>query len=201
MATVAAPAPAPPPGRSPRRFTVREFQRLAEIGVLHEDDRCELVRGFIYAAMPPNPPHVETLHRVRRRVSALTDPLGLNLGIQDPIALADSQPLPDLYVANGPEGRFATDHPTPSDLVLVVEVSDTTVAYDQGTKLELYAEAGVQVYWVVNIPAQRVEVYTQPAGGQSPTYQTQTDYPPGQSVPVVLAGQTVGSIPVSELFP
>ncbi len=203
MATVLLAPPQPvvaAPSRL-RRFTVREFQRLAEVGILSEDDRCELIHGVIYAAMPPNPPHSTVLGRVNRYLGPPALAAGFVFRIQEPVALADSQPQPDAAVAAAPDTRYTTSHPSGPDLHLVVEVSDTSLAYDRGDKLELYAEAGVQVYWVVNIPARRVEVYTQPTGGPASTYQTQTDYLPGQSVPVVFAGQAVGSIPVSELFP
>jgi hypothetical protein len=80
-------------------------------------------------------------------------------------------------------------------------VADSTLHRDQTTKLELYAGAKVAVYWIVNLVDRRVEVYTQPRGGKSPTYKTRTDYGPDDAVPVVIAGKRVGTIAVKDLLP
>ncbi len=92
-------------------------------------------------------------------------------------------------------------NPSPSECVVVAEVADSSLRFDQTTKLELYAGAKVAVYWIVNLKDRRVEVYTQPKGGKNPTYKSHVDYGPDDAVPVVIAGKTVGTIAVKELLP
>ena len=92
-------------------------------------------------------------------------------------------------------------HPGPKDLVLVVEVSDSSLGFDRGTKMAVYAAAKIVQYWIVNVNDRRVEVYTQPKGGKNPSYKLRTDYGPGDAVPVVVAGKQVGAVAVKELLP
>lgn len=193
-------APKPPPGMPQRRFTVDEYHRLIDIGLVTDADRCELLNGFILKRPPINPPHA-TL--VRRLMVRLLNVVGLAavLRVQLSITLPDGEPVPDFVLAAGTDDDYVARHPYPADCHMVVEVADSTLAFDTGEKLVAYAASKVAVYWVVNIPDRRVEVYTLPRGGKNPTYRTRTDYAPGQTVPVVVAGQTVGSIPVSELLP
>ncbi|MGL6097886.1 MAG: Uma2 family endonuclease, partial [Fimbriiglobus sp.] len=120
---------------------------------------------------------------------------------QSAVTLSASVPEPDIAVAPGPDSRYDAARPTPKDLVLVAEVSDATLARDQGRKHTIYARAKIAVYWIVNIPERRVEVYTDPRGGKTPTYRTRTDYAAGTAVPVTVAGKVVGSVPVSEVLP
>lgn len=183
------------------RFTVARYQRLINSGVLHENDRCELVRGVIYDLMPPNPPHSFASSRLGLLVAPLAVAAGFVPRVQEPVILADSQPQPDLSVSTGPDTRYRSAHPRAGDVVLVVEVSDSAIRFDTGEKLAMYASAKVPVYWIVNLRDRMIEVYTNPRGGKSPNYRKSEFFTPGQSVPVVLVGQTVGTIPVNELLP
>lgn len=173
---------------------------MGAAGILTENDRCELIHGIIVEKPVINPPHKKAVRRLLARLGAV---FGGDFVIdsQAPITLVDSEPEPDVSVAVGPEDRYDDRHAGPAELVLVVEVSDTSLDYDRGEKLALYAGSRVTVYWIVNLVDRRVEVYTQPRGGRNPTYRGHVDYAPGQSVPVVTAGKTVGTIPVSELLP
>ena len=200
MATAAASAPLLPPSRQPRRFTVAEYERLGELGLLGPEQRCELIRGVIVEKPVINPPHSYSVGRVNRRLDRLVG-AAWEVRSQQPLALADSMPEPDAAVVTGPEGAYANRHPRAAECQLVVEVADSSLYEDQTDKLELYAEAGIPVYWVVNLPGRRVEVYINPAAGPTPSYQQCDHYAPGQDVPVVLAGQPVGALPASELFP
>ena len=185
---------------SVKRFTVAEYHRLIETGILSEDDRCELIHGWIVPLMPPDPPHAFTVRRVRRFLDRLI-PDEYVVGIQDPVTLTDSEPMPDLFVVIGPDDRYTVRHPGPRDMILAVEVADTSVRYDRRTKGPMYAAARIPIYWIVNIPDRIVEVYTQPRGGKSPVYRTRTDYAAGADIPVVLRGTTVGTIPTSSVLP
>ena len=192
-----------PPPLTPQRlkkFTVAEYERLHASGFLSPEDRCELIRGFLVEKPPMNPPHATALSQLHMRLLGL---LGLTACVraQMPVRLADSMPLPDLVWADGAFPDYAATHPTPKQVRLLVEVSESTLAEDRGTKLELYAENKIAEYWIVNLIDGLVEVYTQPRGGKKPTYRARTDYTAGQCVPVVLGGKQMGTIPVSEIIP
>ena len=199
---------APPTTQSPptlsrtqRLFSVAEYHQMIRDGVLKEGERVELIHGLILAKMPINPPHTKAVRQLGVLLAPLLRPAGWVDYSQQPITLADSEPEPDFHAATGPLSKYDDRHPGPVEVGLLVEVADSSLDDDQGPKLTLYATARIPVYWIVNIPDRRVEVYTQPRGGKSPTYRTRTDYAPGETVPVVLAGQTVGTLPVSDLLP
>lgn len=198
MATVL--APPPPPAMPQRRFTVDEYHRLIDIGLLTDADRCELINGYIIERPPINPPHATVVRKLMVQLLKLVG-FDVVLRVQLSITLPDGEPVPDFVLAAGTDDDYTARHPRPIDCHLVVEVSDSSLGFDTGEKLAAYAAAKVSVYWVVNIPGRRVEVYTNPRGGKAPTYRTRTDYAPGQDVPVVVAGKTLGSLPVSELLP
>ncbi|WP_439630558.1 Uma2 family endonuclease [Gemmata sp.] len=191
-------APAIPP-LPVRRFTVEEYHKLGEIGVLTENDRVELIHGWIVPKMTIHPPH-------NYAVTALMQQLG-TLGakgvirVQQPITTADSEPEPDVVLATGSNAAYKTRNPKPTEVVILVEVADSSLNEDQTTKHALYAGAKVAVYWIVNLVDRRVEVYTQPKGGKNPTYRQQTNYGPDDTVPVVVGGNELGRISVKELLP
>jgi hypothetical protein len=192
-----------PPGVPPmpvHRFTVDEYHELIEIGMISENDRVELIHGWITAKMGINPPHNTAVNRLMKAFLAITGPDGV-VRIQQPITTKDSEPEPDVVLAVGTDADYENRNPRPSDVIVVVEVADSSLHEDQTTKLELYAGAKVAVYWIINLVDRRVEVYTQPRGGKSPAYKTRVDYGPDDLVPVVIAGKRVGTIAVKELLP
>lgn len=199
MSAVTLAMPSPPP-RPQKRFTVEQYHRLIELGMIKKEDRCELIHGLIVEKPRVNPPHAATVRRLMRFLATLIGDDGV-LQIQLPITCSDSEPEPDAAVLAGVEEDYEHRHPGPRDVLLLVEVSDSTLDDDTTTKLQLYAAEKVAQYWVINLIDRRVEVYTNPRGGKSPTYRTRIDYTPGQSVPVVIGKKSVGSIPVSELLP
>jgi Uma2 family endonuclease len=192
--------PAHPPAVTMFRFSVEDYHRLIEIGVLTENDRVELLEGWLVAKMPQNPPHAAAIGRLydllRGAVAA-----DWVVRCQLPLTLSDSEPEPDFAVARGPATRYDSAHPKPADVSLVVEIADTTLAEDRGQKSRLYARARVPVYWIVNRNAGVVEVYTQPRAGKSPAFREWQEFARGTVVPVVLAGRQVGAIAVRDLIP
>ncbi|MDB5307309.1 MAG: Uma2 family endonuclease [Gemmataceae bacterium] len=188
-------------GRPVRQFTVDEYHRMIDAGVFAGGGRGELIRGFILEKPVPGPPHSRSTRRLVRRLIPLFPEPDWVVGIQDSITLADSEPEPDFYAAVGPDDRYAARHPGPKDVLLVVEVSDSSLGFDRATKLPLYAGAKIPQYWIIDVTARRVEVYTQPRGGKAPTYRQRTDYGPGDAVPVVVGGKDHGTIAVNELIP
>lgn len=187
---------APPP----RRFTVEEYHQLTELGILTEDDNVELLEGQIVHKMARNPPHDESLENTDYAIRAVLPP-GVRVRNQSAITLpADGEPEPDLVVC-GPLDKRRGRKPGPSDILLVVEVADSSLASDRTTKQRMYARAAISVYWIVNVLDRRVEIYTDPSGPDTdPRYRTLTVRAEADDVPVVLDGQEVGRVPVKELL-
>lgn len=182
------------------RFSIAEYHKLVELGLISPNDRVELIHGWIVAKMGTNPPHTFSVNALMKALLDLTGSKAV-VRVQQPITTADSEPEPDVVLATGADADYKAHHPGPSECVIVAEVADSTLHEDQTTKLELYAGAKLAVYWIINLVDRRVEVYTQPKGGKSPTYKGRADYGPDDSVPVVIAGKRVGTIPVKDLLP
>ena len=145
-----------------KRFTVEEYHRMGEAGILHEDDRVELIDGEIIEMSPIGKHHAAC---VKRLIAHLTEQIGRRaiLGAQDPLQLSNySEPQPDITVLKFREDYYAERHPIPDDTLLLIEVADTTLAYDRGVKLPRYASTGVPEVWIVNLPDDVIEVYRQP---------------------------------------
>ncbi len=184
-----------------RRFSVAEYHRLIEIGVLTEDDNLELLDGYLVHKMSRNPPHDAAIQKITKRLFRLLPP-DWDLRIQSAVTLTRSEPEPDLAVVRGDETRYLAHHPKPPDIGLAIEVSDSTLDGDRIDKGRLYAEAGIAYYWIVNLVDRQIEVYTQPSGATTtPAYGQRQDYRMGDDVPLWLDGRVVANIPVSELLP
>jgi Uma2 family endonuclease len=183
-----------------RRFSVSEYHRMIQAGILDEDDKVELLEGYVVLKMARNPPHDTALQRARKRIEALAR-VGWDVRVQCAVTLPDSEPEPDVAVARGDESTYAARYPDPDDLGLVVEVSEATLKRDQEDKQRIYARAGVVEYWIVNLVDRQVEVYTLPSGpAADPAYANKQVYPPGTSVPLSLNGTPLGQIAVDDLI-
>ena len=145
-------------------FTVDAFRRLAEARVLREDDRVELIDGQVVEMSPIGASHAACVRRLNRLLGRLLSDLAM-VDVQNPIVLgARDQPQPDLTVLR-PRVDAYRQHPRAADLLLVIEVSDTSLEYDRGTKVPLYARAGIAEVWIVDLDGDRIEVYRGPASG------------------------------------
>jgi Uma2 family endonuclease len=145
-----------------RRFTRAEYQRMAEVGILGKHDRVELIRGEIVEMAPIGRRH-------KAFVGNLAQLLILRLAgrafvwVQSGIVLADdTEPEPDLSVLRRRPVPYKEREAWTEDALLIIEVADSSLAYDRSTKLRLYAEAGIPEYWVVDCTAETVEVYRNP---------------------------------------
>lgn len=141
-----------------RRFTVDEYHRMGEAGIIGPDERVELVDGRIVAMNPIGSPHAWCVSRLTRVVARRDDVL---VSVQNPIHLDDNgEPEPDLVVLRleTPQDR----HPGPGDVLLIVEVADTSLAYDRGTKAPLYARHGIPELWIADLGGERIEVHREP---------------------------------------
>ncbi len=148
-----------------RSFTVAEYERMGQFGIFSEDDRVELVNGEIVEMSPIGERHaacVDVLNEV------VKERLGRSVivRVQNPIQLDDfSEPQPDISILKRRDDFYRSSHPKPEDVLLVIEVSDTTLEYDRRVKVPLYARAGIAEAWVVNLAEERIEVYADPAEG------------------------------------
>lgn len=145
-----------------KKFTTDEVMRMVEAGIIGEDDRLELIEGELLVVSPQDPIHAGTIQRLDRRLQRT---YGDRYQVRPQLPVIASQfsmPEPDLAVVRGDERSFDRRHPTGADIVLVVEVSWTTARRDRG-KAEVYARAGVPVYWLLDLEHRRLEVYEAPA--------------------------------------
>ena len=146
------------------RFSVEEFNKLGEAGIFDEDDRVELLDGEIIVMSPIGTQHAGIVMRLNWTLQRhLGDRVLLNP--QNPAVLDEfSEPLPDLTLLKPRKDFYTSAHPRPEDILLLVEVSDTTLAYDRGRKLRKYAERGLREVWIVNVKQQIIEQFRVPAG-------------------------------------
>jgi Uma2 family endonuclease len=147
------------------RLTVHDYHRLAEAGVLGKNDRVELLEGQLVDMASIGPRHALA-------VDALTELLVMAAAgqavvrVQNPIVLDDtSEPQPDFSLLRRPWQGYPDEHPRPPDVYLVIEVADSSLDFDLGPKLELYARSGIREFWVVDLTAIRVLVHRHPSAG------------------------------------
>ena len=174
---VASPPAAAVPAR--RRFTVAEYYAMADAGILSENDRVELLDGDIIV-MPP----IGDWHAGGVKLFANTFPSALQgramIAVQDPVRLDEySEPQPDMMLLQWRDDFYRNGHPAPGDVLLLIEVADTSVGYDRNAKLPVYARAGIPEVWIVNRPARRIESYSDPSGS---AYSTVRHFSPGETV-------------------
>lgn len=183
------------------RFSVPEYHKLIEIGVLTEDDNLELLEGYLVNKMARNPPHDSSIQLAQDALGPKL-PNGWRLRIQSAITLSDSEPEPDLALVRGDARTYMARHPGPGDIGLLIEVSDSTLDGDRIDKARIYARARIPVYWIINLVDRQVEVFTGPSGPTaSPAYGQQSVYAPGGLVPLELDGNPIAQIPVADLLP
>lgn len=146
-----------------KRFTIGEYQQMAAVGVLDEDDRVELIEGEIVEMSPLGPQPSACVTRLTELFYRIGNP-SVTIRVQDPIRLGDfSAPQPDVVIVNRRDDRYSRGHPEPEDVLLLVEVSESSLAYDRDVKLPLYARAGISEVWLVALLPQVLEVYRAPS--------------------------------------
>ncbi|MEA5581339.1 Uma2 family endonuclease [Nodularia harveyana UHCC-0300] len=145
-----------------KRFTIDEYHRLAELGFFVENERVELIAGEIVQMVAKGTAHsvCETL-LFRKLIKLLAD-RALVRGQQPIIIPEDSEPEPDIAIVRNVDDNYLSAHPHPSDVLLVIEVADSSLKYDQEIKLQLYAKAGISNYWIFNLVDNYLESYSEP---------------------------------------
>lgn len=145
-----------------RIFSVADYHRMAEVGILTEADRVELIEGRIIVMSPIGSRHAACVKRLNASLSQQASSYVL-VSIQDPIQLNDySEPEPDVALLRPRDDFYATGHPTAEDILLLIEVSDTSEGYDREEKVPLYARSNIPEVWLVSLAKKRVEVFTEP---------------------------------------
>ncbi len=178
------------------RFTVDDFARMVDSGILRQDDRVELIDGEVRQMSPIASLHSSLVNRLNR---ILTRQLGDRaiVSVQSPVVLSDySEPQPDLLVLKPRDDFYAGSHPRPNDVLLLIEVADSTLEYDRDEKIPRYAESQVPEVWLVDANEREVAQYARPKGNR---YQHIWASEPGEEV----TAQEVESLRLSvdELFP
>ena len=204
MATTQAPTETEPRGASDENLmTVDRFLKLVEAGVFTVQDRVFLWHGRLVEEMTKGRPHTISQFSLQDALRGLL-PREYHVEIEAPLVLGNSSlPEPDLAVIRGSSYRDFPDRPpSAADAALIIEVSDSTVAFDSGEKLQAYAAERIPVYWIVNLPKRRIEVYSQPTGPvEKPSYQEQRHYGLDEEVPILIDGREVGRIAAREILP
>ena len=182
------------------RFSVADYRRMGETGVLTSEDRVELLEGWIVEKMNLNPPHAVSVMLSNELLSKVL-PAGWHSRVQMPITTTDSEPEPDLAIVRGITRDYAHRHPTADDIALVVEVADSSLTRDR-YKRSIYGRAGVACYWIVNLAERKVEVYSEPTGAaEEAGYRRQEDFSDSQQVPLMIDGRQIGLLAVADLLP
>jgi Uma2 family endonuclease len=175
MTSMTAFARPPLPPRPERLFTVAEYVRMVETGILTKRDRVELIEGRIVEKLPTDPPHVLALELLSELLRNACTPSWI-VRLEAPLTLQSSLPQPDLMIIRGPREQYAQRHPTAQEVLLVIEISDSTLREDRTVMARLYAEARIPFYWILNLKNRRLEVHSDPSGPDDvPSYRRKLD--------------------------
>lgn len=180
------------------RVSVEQYQAFIASGALTDDDQIELLDGYLVNKMPRNAAHDMAILLLLEALQAAV-PGGWCVRGQCGVRLAASQPEPDAAIVRG-RLRDYTSQPRAGDIGLVVEVADSSLRRDRRLKAAIYAEAGLPVYWIVNLTDRVVEVYTRPNAAER-RYEDRADIPVGETIPLVLDGAEVARLSVAEFMP
>jgi len=147
-------------------FSVHDYARMRKIGILTEDDRVELIDGEVRTMSPIGPLHAAIVRRLVKRLIELVGDQAI-VSPPNPIQLNDySEPQPDVAILRLRDDNYQRAHPVAGDVLLIIEVSDTTAQYDRIEKLPRYAAAGIPETWIVDVEQCVVEQYTHPVRDQ-----------------------------------
>ena len=186
----------PPPAVTPApyRFSVEDFYRMGEEGILNHDERLELLNGEIFMMPPIDPGHADRTDYCQRRLMRILGDKWL-VRCQHPVRLGpEAEPIPDIAVVKPDD--YSRRHPAPAEVALIVEVANSSLAFDLRTKRRLYAVAAIPEYWVMDLSARRLHVFSDPREGE---YHSQRILERGDAVRSNILDDK--AIDVSELLP
>lgn len=183
------------------RISVARYHQMIKTGILTDDDPVELLEGMLVQKMPKNPAHTFITGLLLDNLPRVI-PAGWHLNFQKPVTTSNSEPEPDVAVVRGTRFDYRDRHAGPADTALIMEVADATLRRDRGLKKQLYARAGVPVYWIINLIKLQIEVYTEPDQQSTPPdYRQRRIYRGADLVPVIISGTEVGQILVHDILP
>jgi Uma2 family endonuclease len=164
---------------SKKRFTADEYQRMGQVGILSEDDRVELIDGEVVAMTPIGARHCACVDGVTRAMVIGAGDTAI-VRVQGSVRLhLYTEPEPDLVILRPRSDFYASRHPGPADILLIVEIADSSIDYDRDVKARIYAESGVPEYWLADLNANLVSCYSAPHEG---TYRSVQQYHRGQTI-------------------
>jgi Uma2 family endonuclease len=144
------------------RFSAEDYHRLAELGILAPDARVELIEGAIHDMSPIGPPHSGITIRLNRLFSLRSKGRWI-VSVQSAVRLdSHSEPQPDVVLLKPAPDDYTSHHPAPDDVLLLIEVADSSLEFDRSKKLAVYARAGISEVWIVNLQDSTIEVYREP---------------------------------------
>jgi Uma2 family endonuclease len=147
-------------------FNVDEYYRMGAAGIFSEDDRVELIEGEVIRMSPIGSRHAACVDRIVNALLSRFAGHGAIVRVQNPIRLDEySEPQPDVTLLHPRDDFYANSHPTPADVLLLVEVADSSIEYDRVIKVPLYARAGIREVWLVDLTKDTIELYAQPLNG------------------------------------
>lgn len=180
------------------RLTVRQVDQMTTAGVIAEDDPLELIEGLLVIKMSRNRPHIVSGKKGLMVLSRVIPP-GWHVAKEDPVVASDwSKPEPDLAIVRGAAEDYLDRDVTAADLALAIEIAESSLSIDQNEMARIYASSRIPVYWIVNLVARQLEVYSNPGPNG---YQTIQILSPADQAPVVIEGREVGRISVAEILP
>jgi len=144
------------------KLSVSDYYRMGDAGILQEDSRVELIEGELIDMSPIGSHHAGIvtlmLHLLNKEINDQAI-----VSVQNPVRLSDwSEPQPDMMLLKPRSDYYYDSHPEPSDVLVLIEVADSSIDYDRKTKLPLYGQSGIQEFWIIDLNAQRLECYRQP---------------------------------------
>lgn len=151
-----------------RILSVADYHKMIEANILGENDRVELIYGQLINMSAVSSSHSGRVNRISSFFIRNLSPKKYIVCVQNPITLIaeNSEPEPDIVIANYREDFYTESHPNPADIRLLIEVSNTTLNYDRKVKTKLYAEANIPEYWIINTDKSVIEVYKEPKRGE-----------------------------------
>ena len=178
-------------GPTRHRLDVDDYYRMAEVGILDWNDRVELIDGELIDMAPIGSDHAATVDGLTEALVTACAGQAI-VRVQGPVRLDPfNEPQPDFSVLRLRTDRYRTGHPGPADVLLLIEVADSSLRFDRKIKLPLYARAGIGEVWIVDLKRRKVEAYSSPAAGE---YAPKRLYGPGHRVALALRPEIVVSL-------
>lgn len=184
-----------------KRFTIAEYHRLTELGFFGEDDRIELIKGQLIHMAAKGTAHSVCETRLERELFKLLGERATLRGQQPIILPDDSEPEPDRAIVQNRPDDYLSSHPTTADILLLIEIADSSLNYDKQVKLPLYAEAGISDYWIFNLLEICLECYSEPYHNSQGKfgYRVNRIFLPNETVDIPNFGDL--SLNLSKVFP